>query len=264
MWGGTRTSLLGGGRLGLRDNWASTQPLLSRSSFNWTARAARRTLTPKVASFGSSATAAPVSTSRSLSGLSASARLLFRSTSASPKNSTAPQLLPMLWMGSTANTTLRSAGLRDLLNSSSSSPSLNPHLFYRVATQNEDEQNNKEPTTEIVLHQALMWNFWDKAMIFFFTIISAGVGLLILRPFFEFRHYARAIESMRIKDRRLQFTGDLADWYSLYFRNLLLSVVTLGVYNLLGHAERGVARYLDANTVLLEPGEVPPARKSFM
>jgi len=97
------------------------------------------------------------------------------------------------------------------------------------------------------INRPLVVSTWDKIIIAILVPFTAGLALLFLKPWLEFRHYGRAISKMRIDGRRVRFTGDLADYMVLYIQNLVLSVVTLGIYALLGVPDRKIADYVDSH-----------------
>jgi len=107
-------------------------------------------------------------------------------------------------------------------------------------------ENKKQ--NKIHLHLAQVQNPWDKILLIILIPFTAGLALLFLKPWLEFRHYGRSISKMNLDGKRLKFTGDLADYMILYLKNVVLSMLTFGIYALAGYAERNVANYVDAHT----------------
>jgi hypothetical protein len=90
-------------------------------------------------------------------------------------------------------------------------------------------------------------SLWDKILFAILIPLTAGLALLFIKPLLEFRHYCRAISKMRIDGRRVKFTGELGEYILLYLQNMVLTIVTFGIYGLLGYPERKIAAYVDAH-----------------
>lgn len=94
--------------------------------------------------------------------------------------------------------------------------------------------------------------YWERIVLWLVGISTVGLGYLIVYPFLTFQRYQRSISLMRVGNKRLRFTGDIWEYYSLYFKNLALSVCTLGIYSLLGYGEIKEADYVDRHIEVIE------------
>ncbi len=61
---------------------------------------------------------------------------------------------------------------------------------------------------------------------------------------------------MQIDGRRLRFRGDILDYLTLCLKNTVFTVITLGIYAILGFSERNIAKFIDENIEWDE--EMPP------
>jgi uncharacterized membrane protein YjgN (DUF898 family) len=93
---------------------------------------------------------------------------------------------------------------------------------------------------------------WERVVLWLVGIATAGIGYLIVYPFLTFQRYQRSISNMHVGTKRFKFTGDIYEYYTLYFKNLGLSIVTLGVYALLGYGELKEANYVDKHIEVIE------------
>ncbi|ELR16414.1 uncharacterized protein ACA1_320780 [Acanthamoeba castellanii str. Neff] len=79
------------------------------------------------------------------------------------------------------------------------------------------------------------------------TPLTAGLALLFLKPWLDFRAYQREASALRIDGRAVRFTGELVEYMKLTLWDAFLTVVTIGVYGVMGYPELNSARYFDTH-----------------
>jgi len=94
----------------------------------------------------------------------------------------------------------------------------------------------------------VLLNTGEKILFWLLTFVTFGLALVFYyKPLLDFRHHQRAIAKMRIDGKRLHFNGEFKEFRSVYFKNMLLTTVTLGIYTWWNQPEINVANYLDAH-----------------
>lgn len=101
--------------------------------------------------------------------------------------------------------------------------------------------------TRFVLKQAFIQRDWEAFLVGLLTPLTAGLALLFLKPWLDFRAYQREASALRIDGRAVRFTGELVEYMKLTLWDAFLTVVTIGVYGVMGYPELNSARYFDTH-----------------
>jgi len=97
-----------------------------------------------------------------------------------------------------------------------------------------------------IIFAASVQTFWERIIPILISIFSAGLGYWLVYPIFAFNHYQRAAERLKLPGiAKVEFKGDLVEFWKIYVWNGLLTCVTFGFYNFLGYAENNITRYVD-------------------
>jgi len=88
--------------------------------------------------------------------------------------------------------------------------------------------------------------FWERLIPILISIFSAGLGYWIVYPWFAFYHYKNSAAKLKLPGvDKVEFHGDIVEFWKIYLWNGLATFFTLGFYNFLGYAEYNITRYVD-------------------